>query len=78
MNALPDGARTAYFHYLLVHPEHQSRGIGRGLIARMVANYRGYTRLVLVAYKEDVGFYEHCGFRVAERALSLQITSLGD
>jgi hypothetical protein len=44
----------------------------------MVANYRGYTRLVLVAYKEDVGFYEHCGFRVAERALSLQITSLGD
>ncbi len=78
MNALSDGTMTAYFHYLLVHPEHQSHGIGRELVARMVAHYRDCTRLVLVAYKEEVGFYERCGFRVADRALPVQITSLDD
>ncbi|HLP02027.1 MAG TPA: GNAT family N-acetyltransferase [Opitutaceae bacterium] len=78
MNALSDGEMTAYFHYLLVEPEHQSRGIGRELVARMTAHYRDCTRLVLVAYKEEVPFYERCGFRVAERALPVQITTLDD
>lgn len=78
MNALSDGTMTAYFHYLLVEPTHQSRGIGRELVARMVAHYRGCTRLVLIAYKEEVAFYERCGFQVAERALPMQITSLDD
>ncbi len=78
MNALSDGELTAYFHYLVVHPAHQGRGIGRELVARMTAHYRGCTRLVLVAYKEEVPFYERCGFRLAERALPVQITTLDD
>ena len=78
MNALSDGTMTAYFHYLLVDPTFQSRGIGRELVARMTSHYRDCTRLVLVAYKEEVTFYERCGFRVAERALPVQITSLDD
>lgn len=78
MNALSDDAMTAYFHYLLVHPDHQSRGIGRELVAHMVARYRDCTRLVLIAYKEELPFYERCGFRLAERALPVQITCLDD
>ena len=78
MNALSDGTMTAYFHYLLVDPAFQSHGVGRALVARMVAHYRNCTRLVLIAYKEEVAFYERCGFRVAERALPVQITSLDD
>ncbi len=78
MNALSDEVMTAYFHYLLVHPDHQAHGIGRELVARMIARYRDCTRLVLIAYKEEVAFYERCGFRVAERALPVQITSLDD
>ncbi len=52
MNALADGAMTAYFHYLLVRPEHQSRGIGCKLVSTMLDRYESYARKVLIAYDE--------------------------
>lgn len=78
MNALSDGTMTAYFHYLLVRPDYQASGIGRKLVEHMVDHYRNCTRLVLIAYKEEVPFYERCGFRLADRALPVQITTLED
>jgi GNAT superfamily N-acetyltransferase len=62
INALSDGAMAAYFHYLLVRPEYQSRGIGKQLVEMMLGEYEEYARKVPIAYDGQLGFYERCGF----------------
>lgn len=74
--ALDDGIMTAYIHYLLVRPEYQGAGIGKALVERMKARYRDYLRTVLVAYDEEIGFYEACGFQKADHASPMFITEL--
>lgn len=62
MNCLSDGVMTAYFHYLLVRPEYQGQGIGRKLVQMMFDQYSDCMRKVLIAYDNQAGFYEKCGF----------------
>ena len=74
--AMDDGVMTAYIHYLLVNPEYQHLGIGRQLVDKMKEKYQTYLRIVIVAYNEEVGFYENCGFKRAGDASAMFITSL--
>lgn len=76
MNALSDGAMTAYFHYLLVRPEYQDQGIGRELVRLMLAEYEDYARKVLIAYENQVHFYERCGFKAGEGTRPMAVTYL--
>ena len=62
MNALSDGVVTACFHYLLVRPECHGIRIGTALLRSMLDHYEAYARKVLIAYDEETGFYQHCGF----------------
>ena len=74
--AMDDGIMTAYIHYLLVRPEYHGTGIGRRLVELMKDAYRDYLRVVLVAYDDEIGFYEHCGFEKAKDASPMFITKL--
>lgn len=74
--AMDDGIMNAYVHYLLVRPEYQSKSIGRELVERVKEIYKDYLRVVVVAYNEDLAFYEHCGFKKADDASPMFITSL--
>ena len=76
ISAMDDGIMTAYIHYLLVRPEYQSEGIGRELVLRVKKHYEDYLRIVIVAYDEEIGFYESCGFEKAEDASPMFITDL--
>ena len=76
ISAMDDGVMTAYIHYLLVRPEYQGAGVGRALVERMKARYADYLRIVLVAYDEEIGFYEACGFEKADHASPMFITEL--
>ena len=73
---MDDGVMTAYIHYLLVRPEYQGSGVGRALVERVKEIYRDYLRIVLVAYDEELGFYESCGFKKATEASPMFITEL--
>ena len=73
---MDDGIITAYIHDLLVHPDYQNLGIGKELVERMKEKYKEYLRIVLVAYNEEIGFYEACGFEKADAASPMFITSL--
>ena len=74
--AMDDGVMTAYIHYLLVRPEYHGKGIGGRLVELMKEAYREYLRVVLVAYDDEIGFYEHCGFEKAKDASPMFITKL--
>jgi len=74
--AMDDGIMTAYVHYLLVRPTHQNLGIGRRLVEMMKEHYKDYLRIVIVAYNEELDFYSSCGFKKADDASPMFITTL--
>ena len=76
INSLSDGVMTAYFHYLLIRPEYQGKGIGENLLSRMLEKYEDYSRKVLISYDKEIGFYEHCGFKIGEKSTPMFVTSL--
>ncbi|MCB9496487.1 MAG: GNAT family N-acetyltransferase [Fibrobacteria bacterium] len=76
VNALSDGIMTAYFHYLLVHPDYHDRGIGKNLATLILGEYEGFARKVLIAYEEEVPFYEKLGFVVGSGKTPMFVTHL--
>jgi len=74
--AMDDGIMNAYVHYLLVKPDYQLKGIGKELVKRITKHYKDYMRIVVVAYDDEVKFYEYCGFEKAEDASVMFITKL--
>ena len=74
--AMDDHVMTAYVHYLLVRPEYQHQAIGRRLVEMVKESYADYLRIVLVAYNEELDFYQSCGFKKADDASAMFITSL--
>lgn len=74
--AMDDSVMTAYIHYLLVNPDYQDMGIGKKLVEKMKDRYKDYLRIVIVAYNEEIGFYESCGFEKADGASPMFITEL--
>lgn len=73
-SALDDGELIAYLHYLLVDPAYQGQGLGRRLLERMKAHYRGYYYLLLSAENRDtIPFYEKLGFAAREESTVMRI-----
>jgi len=66
INALDDGAMTAYIHFLLVDPAYQGQGIGKELIRMMKEKYKDYLRVVLISDDKKTCFYRNSDFKVAE------------
>ena len=74
--AMDDGIMTAYVHYLLVNPEYHRLQIGRTLVEMVKKKYADYLRIAVIAYNDELPFYENCGFKKADNASPMFITSL--
>lgn len=74
--AMDDGIMNAYIHYLLVNPEYHGKTVGRTLVSMMKEHYKDYLRVAVIAYDDELHFYEQCGFVKSEDASPMFITSL--
>ncbi len=74
--AMDDGVMNAYVHYLLVHPDYQDKAIGRTLMEKIKEHYKDYLRICLIAYNNELHFYENCGFHKADESSPMHLTSL--
>lgn len=61
-NAISDGFLVVYYPHLLVHPDYQGQGIGKGIMAILKQRYETMHMHMLVADSEAIAFYEKCGF----------------
>lgn len=64
-NAISDGHLVVYYPHLLVHPEHQHRGIGRMIMSKMQEKYAHFHMQMLTADSNSLDFYKKTGFQKA-------------
>ena len=67
---------NAYVHYLLVDPDYHGKTIGRTLVDMIKKKYKDYLRIAVIAYDDELAFYENCGFTKSTDASPMFITSL--
>lgn len=69
--ALADGADCSYICDVAVLPSHQGAGLGRQIVARLVALSRGHKKIVLYAVPGKEAFYRKLGFRRMTTAMAI-------
>lgn len=68
--ALADGADCAYLSGVVVHPEHQGKGLGKEVIRRLVEAATGHKKIILYANPGREGFYASLGFLPMNTAMA--------
>lgn len=76
ISAMDDGSMNAYVHYLLVDPDYHGQGIGRRLVETVKQKYKDYLRIAVIAYNDELSFYENFGFKKSNDSSPMFITSL--
>ncbi|ETT58544.1 GNAT family acetyltransferase [Paenibacillus sp. FSL R7-277] len=76
VNALSDGVLTVYFHYMLIDPSYQGKGVGKKMMTTMLNRYKEYKNKVLISYPSAVDFYYKCGFSSEHGATPMFISEL--
>lgn len=72
-NAISDGYLVVYYPHILVHPDHQGKGIGRLLVEKLMELYEGFHMQSLTAKSKAVNFYLKLGFDKADETESMWI-----
>ena len=74
-NAISDGSLVVYYPHLLVHPDHQGKGIGRAMMNRLQQKYASFHQQMLTADAHAVEFYRSLGFDRAGKTVPMWIYS---
>jgi ribosomal protein S18 acetylase RimI-like enzyme len=68
---LADGVDAAYLCDVAILPSHQGRGLGRDIVARLLACAHGHRKIILYSVPGKEGFYERLGFRRMTTAMAI-------
>jgi ribosomal protein S18 acetylase RimI-like enzyme len=69
--ALADGVDTSYVCDVAVLPEYQNTGLGKQIVARLVAHSRGHRKIILYAVPGKEPFYRKFCFRRMKTAMAI-------
>jgi len=69
--ALADGVDCSYICDIAVLPSHQGLGLGREIIAKLVALSTGHKKIILYAAPGKEAFYRGLGFRRMTTAMAI-------
>lgn len=69
--ALADGADCSYICDVALLPSHQSRGLGKQIISRLVELSAGHRKILLYAVPGKESFYAKFGFRRLKTAMAI-------
>jgi predicted GNAT family acetyltransferase len=69
--ALADGVDCAYIGGVVVHPDHQGRGVGEAIVGKLVELSHGHTKIILYANPGTEPFYSALGFLPMKTAMAI-------
>jgi ribosomal protein S18 acetylase RimI-like enzyme len=69
--AVADGIDCSYLCDIAVHPEYQSRGLGKAITKRLMELSAGHKKIILYANPGKEGFYTKLGFRRMRTAMAI-------
>jgi ribosomal protein S18 acetylase RimI-like enzyme len=69
--ALADGADCSYLCDVAVLPSHQGAGVGKQIVAKLVAMSAGHKKIILYSVPEREPFYRTFGFRRMRTAMAI-------
>lgn len=69
--ALADGADCSYICDIAVLPSHQGTGLGKEIVARLVALSQGHRKVILYSVPGKEAFYRKFGFRRMLTAMAI-------
>jgi GNAT superfamily N-acetyltransferase len=69
--ALADGVDCSYICDVALLPSHQSRGLGKQIVARLVELSAGHRKIILYAVPGKEPFYAKFGFRRMKTAMAI-------
>lgn len=72
-NAISDGSLVVYYPHLLVHPDHQKKGIGRKMMEIMQQIYGDFHQQMLIADGKAIEFYKALGFQRAGKTVPMWV-----
>ena len=69
--ALADGVDCSYICDVAVLPRYQGQGVGRDIIARLIAQSKGHRKIILYSVPGKEAFYKKLGFRRMTTAMAI-------
>ena len=74
IRVLDDTEMMAQIHYVLVHPDHQGKGIAGAMLEHVKEKYKDFMYIeVMPEDKKNVPFYEKHGFTIMKNGAAIQI-----
>lgn len=71
---LDDSEMVAFMHYVLVHPDYQSKGIAGTMIEMVKEKYKDYLYIeVMPEDSKNATFYEKYGFCIMQDGVAMQL-----